>query len=154
MKKTEYEKWIRLTKDKNQYKSNIKVNWDSFEDSDEENTSEQTQYPNQQLDFSSMMNMGGGNNGFNMEEMMKNMNPSEMEQLMKSMNMGGDDDDDNDKDEDDDEDDDNDAYDNDAHENDENNQYEDKDLESELDNIINDDESIDSDDLCQECVIP
>ena len=160
LKKTDNEKWIRLTKDKNQYKSNIKVNWDSFEDSDEETQSETPS--NQQFDFSNMMNMGGDNNGFNMEEMMKNMNPDEMTQLMKSMNMGGDDDNDNDKDNDDDDNDedddndayDNDAYDNDAHENDENNQYEDKDLEGELDNIINDDESIDSDDLCQECVIP
>ena len=129
LKKTSDEKWIRLTSDKNQYKSNIKVNWDSFEDSDEEN--DQQQYPsNQQFDLSSMMNMGGNsNNGFNMEEMMKNMNPEEMEQLMKSMNMEGDDD----------------EY---------NEEYKDKELEGELDNLINDEESIDSDDLCQECVSP
>ena len=144
LKKTEYEKWIRLTKDKNQYKSNIKVNWDSFEDSDEENeetSSEQTQNPNQQFDFSNMMNMTGENNGFNMEEMMKNMNPDEMDQLMKSMNMGGDDNDDNNED----------------NNSDDDNEYQDKDLENELNNIINDDEddeSVDSDDLCQECVIP
>jgi hypothetical protein len=138
LRKIEYEKWIRLTKDKNQYKSNIKVNWDSFEDSDEEELQpEQNQNPNQQFDFSSMMNMGGENNGFNMEEMMKNMNPSEMEQLMKSMNMDGNEDDDNNTNEDDNSD-----------------EYQDKELKEELDNIINDDESIDSDDLCQECVIP
>ena len=173
LKKTSDEKWIRLTKDKNQYKSNIKVNWDSFEDSDEEceeNTTEQTQYPNQQFDFSNMMNMGGENNGFNMEEMMKNMNPDEMEQLMKSMNMGDnsnedeennyDDDEQNSNDDDDDEqnsNDDNentDHYNNDKYNND-TNEYEDKELEDELDNIINDDEgSVDSDDLCQECCDP
>jgi hypothetical protein len=180
LKKTEYEKWIRLTMDKNQYKSNIKINWDSFEDSDEETPSEQTQNPNQQFDFSSMMNMGGENNGFNMEEMMKNMNPNEMEQLMKSMNMGGgsgegegeseDDDDNNDddnneddnneddnNDDDNNDDDNNDDDNNDDDNNDDDNEYQDKDLEDELDNIINndeDEESIDSDDLCQECDIP
>ena len=142
LKKTSNEKWVRLTKDKNQYKSNIKVNWDSFEDSDEEEISEQDNQQNQQFDFSSMMNMG--NNGFNMEEMMKNMDPDQMEQLMKSMNMGGGDDDYNNDDEDNNSEDDN------------NEEYEDKELEGELDNIINNDdnESIDSDDLCQECCSP
>lgn len=139
LKKTSDEKWIRLTKDKNQYKSNIKVNWDSFEDSDEEQElSEKNIQQNQQFDFSSMMNMG--NNGFNMEEMMKNMDPDQMEQLMKSMNMGGGDDEDNNSEDD----------------NNNNEEYEDKELEGELDNIINNDdnESIDSDDLCQECCSP
>jgi hypothetical protein len=135
LKKTSDEKWIRLTKDKNQYKSNIKVNWDSFIDSDEEDISEENQYPNQQFDLSSMM---GGEN--NMAEMMKNMNPSEMEQLMKSMNLGGESNADEDEDEDED-----------ACED------EDEELKNELDDIIKDDESIDdnesidSDDLCQEC---
>ena len=145
LKKTSDEKWVRLTKDKNQYKSNIKVNWDSFEDSDEEEISEQDNQQNQQFDFSSMMNMG--NNGFNMEEMMKNMDPDQIEQLMKSMNMGGGDHDYiNDDEEDNNSDDDN--------NNDE--EYEDKELEGELDNIINNDDndSIDSDDLCQECCSP
>ena len=88
-----------------------------------------------------------GNNGFNMEEMMKNMDPDQIEQLMKSMNMGGGDHDYiNDDEEDNNSDDDN--------NNDE--EYEDKELEGELDNIINNDdnESIDSDDLCQECCSP
>jgi len=171
LKKTEYEKWIRLTKDKNQYKSNIKVNWDSFEDSDEEETpSEHTQNPNQQFDFSNMMNMTGENNGFNMEEMMKNMNPDEMDQLMKSMNMGGYDNDDNyntneddnnsdddNTNEDDNNEDNNDDDNNQYNNSDDDNEYQDKDLEDELNNIINndeDDESVDSDDLCQECIIP
>jgi len=133
LKKTSDEKWIRLTKDKNQYKSNIKVNWDNFEDSDEENDIEpQNIQQNQQFDLSSMM----GNNGFNMEEMMKNMDPSQMEQLMKSMNMG---EDDNDNDSED--------------ENEDDNEYQDQELENEINNIINDDEddSIDSNDLCKEC---
>jgi hypothetical protein len=178
LKKTSDEKWIRLTKDKNQYKSNIKVNWDSFEDSDEEDQEDtQSQYPsNQQFDFSNMMNMDGGNNGFNMEEMMKNMDPYEMAQLMKSMNMEGNDDDntnddnsddnnsDDDNTKDDNSDDDNtkdddynnesDNYNNDAYDNDENKEFDDKELEDELNNIINNDEdneSIDSDDLCQDC---
>ena len=176
LKKTEYEKWIRLTNDKNQYKSNIKVNWDSFEDSDEETQSETPS--NQQFDFSNMMNMGNDNNGFNMEEMMKNMNPDEMEQLMKSMNMGGNDDEDNDNNYDE-NDDDNNNYDendddendddennddenndgnNDEDNNDEDNNDEDKELDDELNNIINnndyEEESFDSDDLCQDCVNP
>jgi hypothetical protein len=157
LKKTEYEKWIRLTMDKNQYKSNIKINWDSFEDSDEETSSEQPQNHNQQFDFSNMMNMGGENNGFNMEEMMKNMNPNEMEQLMKSMNMGGDNEDNSDNEDNNNDDDNNDDDNNDDDNSDDNNEYQDKDLEDELDNIINDDEdqeSVDSDDLCQECNIP
>ena len=158
LKKTEYEKWIRLTKDKNQYKSNIKVNWDSFEDSDEETPSETPS--NQQFDFSNMMNMENDNNGFNMEEMMKNMNPDEMEQLMKSMNMREDDnnnkDDENDEDnndEDNNDEDNNDEDNNDEDNNDEDNNDEDKELDDELNNIINDEEeeSVDSDDLCQEC---
>lgn len=168
LKKTSNEKWIRLTKDKNQYKSNIKVNWDSFEDSDEEceeNNTEQNQDPsNQQFDFSNMMNMGGENNGFNMEEMMKNMNPEEMEQLMKSMNMGDnsnedDEDDDNEQnssnDDDNTDDENTDHYNNDKYNND-TNEYQDKELEDELDNIINDEDegSVDSDDLCQECCDP
>jgi len=163
LKKTSDEKWIRLTKDKNQYKSNIKVNWDSFEDSDEEcEENENSQNSsNQQFDLSSMMNMGG-NNGFNMEEMMKNMNPEEMEHLMKSMNMeGGNNDEDNNSDDDNSDDNNNDdEFNNDEYNNDEynndNNNDEDKELEDELDNIINNDdnESIDSDDLCQECSNP
>jgi hypothetical protein len=166
LKKTEYEKWIRLTKDKNQYKSNIKVNWDSFEDSDEdceENTSQQNQDPNQQFDFSNMMNMGGGNNGFNMEEMMKNMDPSQMEEMMKSMNMGndgddqdGDDQDGDDQDGDDQEGDDQEGDDQegDDQEGDDQEEYQDQELEDELDNIINDDNSIDIDDLCEDCNCP
>ena len=164
LKKTEYEKWIRLTKDKNQYKSNIKVNWDSFEDSDEETQSETPS--NQQFDFSNMMNMGNDNNGFNMEEMMKNMNPDEMEQLMKSMNMGGsddnnddeNDDEENDEDYDDEDDDNNDDDNNDDDINDDDENDEDKELDDELNNIINnndyEEESFDSDDLCQDCVNP
>ena len=161
LKKTEYEKWIRLTKDKNQYKSNIKVNWDSFEDSDEETSSETPS--NQQFDFSNMMNIGNDNNGFNMEEMMKNMNPNEMEQLMKSMNMGGNDDnnDDNNNDDnnnDDDNNDDDNTNEDDNNSDDDNNDDEDKELDDELNNIINnndyEEESFDSDDLCQDCVNP
>jgi hypothetical protein len=171
LKKTEYEKWVRLTKDKNQYKSNIKVNWDSFEDSDEDiEEPDQNQYSpdNQQFDFSNMMNMGNDDNGFNMEEIMKNMNPSEMEELMKSMNMGGNDDGNNDDDNDDEEDnnnDDDDEEDNNDDDNndddnndDDNNDDEDKELDDELNNIINnndyEEESFDSDDLCQDCVNP
>lgn len=132
LKKTSDEKWIRLTKDKNQYKSNIKVNWDNFEDSDDEEdmVSQDINQQNQQFDLSSMM----GNSGFNMEEMMKNMDPSQMEQLMKSMNIGGNDSDDNGDDN-------------------QNDNDEDRELEDEINNITNDDDEDDndSDDLCKEC---
>jgi hypothetical protein len=167
LKKTSDEKWIRLTNDKNQYKSNIKVNWDSFEDSDEDiEEPEQNSPNNQQFDFSNMMNMGGDDNEFNMEEMMKNMNPNEMEELMKSMNMGGsgdnndDDNNDDDNNSDDDDNNDDDNNDNDNDDNDDNNDEndEDKELDDELNNIINnndyEEESFDSDDLCQDCVTP
>jgi peroxiredoxin family protein len=184
LKKSIDEKWIRLTKDKAQYKSNIKVNWNDFEDSEGEEGEEEEekslgqnfnqQNPNQQFDLSSMMNMGN-NNQFNMEEMMKNMDPNEMEELMKSMsgnndysnddNDDGDNDnddddnnDDNDSNDDDDDsndnnDDDDDSNDNNDDDDDSNHEFNDKILEAELDNIINnrEEELIDFDDLCQEC---
>ena len=55
------EKWIRITKDKNTYKSNIKVNWSEFDESDgeEENNMDQNMMFPPGMDFSSMM---GGNN--------------------------------------------------------------------------------------------
>jgi hypothetical protein len=55
------EKWIRITKDKNTYKSNIKVNWSEFDESDgeeEDNMGQNMMFP-PGMDFSSMM---GGNN--------------------------------------------------------------------------------------------
>ena len=55
LRKSNEERWIRITKDKNTYKSNIKVNWSDFDDSDGEEPDNKGQ-PG--MDFASMM--GGG----------------------------------------------------------------------------------------------
>ena len=55
LRKSSSERWIRITKDKNTYKSNIKVNWSEFDESDGEEPDNMGQ-PG--MDFSSMM--GGG----------------------------------------------------------------------------------------------
>jgi len=85
LKKMNDTKWGRITKDKNQYKSNIKINWDNFEDSDEDidinNDSNFMNMPNM-----NMPNMDGGLG--NMDDMMKNMDPAYLENMMKSMNPG------------------------------------------------------------------
>jgi hypothetical protein len=76
--------WNSLLKDKNMYKNNIKVNWQNWEDSDEDE-----ELPNdvgsnkQQYDFHKMMESMGGIG--NMGEMMQNANMAEM---MKNMNLG------------------------------------------------------------------
>ena len=73
LEKEEEEEWIQLTKVKNLYKNNIKINWSYWktEDDEDENTSSN-------FDMSQMMQgMNGG--GFNMEEMMKNMNQGNFE---------------------------------------------------------------------------
>jgi hypothetical protein len=80
LKKMNNTKWGRITKDKNQYKSNIKINWDNFDDSDEDIDI------NNDSNFMNMPNMEGGLG--NMDDMMKNMDPSYLENMMKSMNPG------------------------------------------------------------------
>jgi hypothetical protein len=57
LRKSSSEKWVRITKDKNTYKSNIKVNWSDFDDSDGDEP-DNTGQPG--MDFSSMMGGGGG----------------------------------------------------------------------------------------------
>ena len=52
------EKWVRITKDKNTYKSNIKVNWSDFDDSEGEEPDNMGQPDNKGMDFSSMMGSG------------------------------------------------------------------------------------------------
>ena len=123
LKKSDNEKWIRLTKDKNQYKSNIKVNWDQFEDSDEELSNDESS-PMGGMDFSQMMQgMGGG--GMDFSQMMQGMGGdggmdfSQMMQGMEGMNF--------------------------------NNNEENED-EQELEEYIEDDEeNSEVDDVCQEC---
>jgi len=83
--------WNSLLKDKNMYKNNIKINWQNWEDSDEDE-----ELPNdigsnkQQYDFHKMMESMGGIG--NMGDMMKNMDMAEM---MKNMNLGNNEENDN-----------------------------------------------------------
>jgi hypothetical protein len=57
LKKSENSTWTYLTKDKNIYKNNIKVNWSAWID-DDENIEEENQ---PQFDFQQMMSQMGGN---------------------------------------------------------------------------------------------
>jgi hypothetical protein len=66
------EYWNSLTKDKNTYKNNIKVNWNAWVDEDDE---EETQNPmggNMPFDLQQMMASMGGNMG-DYQNMMNNM---------------------------------------------------------------------------------
>jgi hypothetical protein len=74
LRKSSSEKWVRITKDKNTYKSNIKVNWSDFDDSEGEEP-DNTAQPG--MDFSSMMGGGmdfasmmGGGGGMDFASMM------------------------------------------------------------------------------------
>lgn len=61
LKKLENNSWTYLTRDKNQFKNNIKVNWNAWVDDDEEDESSAS---SPQFDFQQMMaQMGGGGNG-------------------------------------------------------------------------------------------
>jgi hypothetical protein len=65
LKKKDYEKWIRITKDKNLYKQNIRVNWNDYDSEEEE--AETKSIP---MDFQSMMN----NPNFDFQKMISSMN--------------------------------------------------------------------------------
>jgi prostaglandin-E synthase len=75
LKKTETGYWDRLAKDKNELKMHIKVNWDLWQDEDEEGVNENV--PN--MDYESMMQqmmgggMGGGMGGMDINAMMEQM---------------------------------------------------------------------------------
>ncbi len=73
LKKKDYEKWIRITKDKNLYKQNIRVNWNDYDSEEEE--AETKSIP---MDFQSMMN----NPNFDFQKMISSMN--------QNMTMNGD----------------------------------------------------------------
>ena len=61
LKKSQNSSWTYLTKDKNQFKNNIKVNWNAWEDDDEDEEQSSSQ---PQFDFQQMMaQMGGGGGG-------------------------------------------------------------------------------------------
>jgi hypothetical protein len=68
LKKRELNNWLFLTKDKNVYRNNIKINWNAWVDEDEEEEPDLSQ----QMDFQRMMaSMGGG--GMDMANMMGGM---------------------------------------------------------------------------------
>ena len=68
LKKGESNNWLFLTKDKNVYRNNIKINWNAWVDEDEEDEPDLSQ----QMDFQRMMaSMGGG--GMDMASMMGGM---------------------------------------------------------------------------------
>jgi hypothetical protein len=88
LEKMEELEWSHLTKNKNLYKNNIKINWSFWSDNEEE---EQSNNFNME---EMMRNMGGGGGGMpNMEEMMRSMGGmggiedggSGMEDMMRQM---------------------------------------------------------------------
>jgi hypothetical protein len=104
LKKKESEKWPSLTKIKNLYKNNIKIDWNSWYDSDAEEEDDLPKSRNDfsNVDFSSMMQqmqgMGGGpgmggapdeqsaESGFDMGSMMKQMEGMSEEELAQFQN--------------------------------------------------------------------
>jgi len=71
LEKEEELEWSHLTKNKNLYKNNIKINWSYWSNEEDEDESNN----NNNFDMEQMMrSMGGGGGGMpNMEEMMKSM---------------------------------------------------------------------------------
>jgi hypothetical protein len=77
LKKGESNNWLFLTKDKNVYRNNIKINWNAWVDEDEEEVPDFSQ----QMDFQRMMaSMGGG--GMDMASMMGGMGGMDMASMM------------------------------------------------------------------------
>ena len=83
LEKMEELEWSHLTKNKNLYKNNIKINWSYWSDNEEE---EQSNNFNME---EMMRSMGGGGGMPNMEEMMRSMGGmgggGEMEDMMRQM---------------------------------------------------------------------
>lgn len=67
LKKIDQESWNYLTKDKNIYKNNIKINWNEWNNDDEEE--ENDIQNNMPYDFEKMMQNMGGLEGMNNEEL-------------------------------------------------------------------------------------
>jgi hypothetical protein len=84
LKKAESNNWLFLTKDKNVYRNNIKINWNAWVDEDEEEEPDLSQ----QMDFQRMMaSMGGG--GMDMASMMGGMGGGmDMASMMGGMGDG------------------------------------------------------------------
>lgn len=92
LKKIGSDKWVSLTSNRNIFKNNIKIDWDSWYDSDAEEVENLPMSRNDfsNVDFSSMMQqMGGGNMMQQMQrsnsEMSDNENRPDMDELMKQM---------------------------------------------------------------------
>lgn len=83
LEKADYEKWVFLTKVRGIYKNNIKIDWDKWEDSDEE----AEEVDSQQAPSSGF----GGMDMDSMRQMMGGMDMDSMRQMMGGMNMGGED---------------------------------------------------------------
>jgi len=88
LEKEEELEWSHLTKNKNLYKNNIKINWSYWSNEEDEDESNN----NNNFDMEQMMrSMGGGGGGMpNMEEMMKSMGGGaggmpNMEEMMGQM---------------------------------------------------------------------
>lgn len=81
LKKKDNNNWTSLTKDKNLYKNNIKINWNKWVN---ESDDEEEEQPNNQNSF-------GGNQQFDFQQMMQNMSGmGGMESMMQQMaGMGG-----------------------------------------------------------------
>jgi hypothetical protein len=94
LKKGESNNWLFLTKDKNVYRNNIKINWNAWVDEDEEEEPDLSQ----QMDFQRMMaSMGGGGmdmasmgGGMDMASMMGGMGDGEEDEVDDAL--GGQDD--------------------------------------------------------------
>ena len=96
LKKISSDKWSSLTSNRNIYKNNIKIDWDSFYDSDAEEFEDLPMSRNDfsNVDFSSMMSqMGGGNMMQQMQQMQHSdsENGPDMDELLKQMEEMGDD---------------------------------------------------------------
>ena len=80
LKKKESEKWDFLTKDRNLYKNNIKINWAEWNDDDSDNEAP-NDFGNSQFDFQKMMESMGGMG--DMSSMMQGM--GDMSSMMDGM---------------------------------------------------------------------
>ena len=83
LKKQESNNWLFLTKDKNVYRNNIKINWNAWVDEDEEEQPDLSQ----QMDFQRMMASMGG--GMDMASMMGGMGGMDMASMTGGMDGDG-----------------------------------------------------------------
>jgi len=77
LKKSENSSWSYLTQDKNQFKNNIKVNWNAWVDDEEEDESSASQFDFQQM-MAQMGQMNGGGGMPDFSSMMGDNNEEDM----------------------------------------------------------------------------